>query len=553
MGKGDNSMMTWTHMWQILFPVTHRGVTLPGVTALALLLSSSLADAWDPPLGIPRPSFGITELAPQIPDPWTADRVGFYYVQSGGGNNDNGYPGNPRGKIPSTLPAGSVVILSGRYTAYHGGKCSITANGTQNNPVYIRGISKTQQPVITQGWEVCGSYYVIEDIKAEWANAVGEGRLFLFGDHGVVRHTDFRGDTGKGIGGVFLKGNNHVIWDNYFHDFGDVHATTDQDNHCIGMSDGTNTVWVVDNELARCSGDGVQLNGSSNDQLHHIYIGRNKSHHHKQTGLWTKKASDVIFSQNSCYGLRPSGSSPGAAMGYQYGPSMVWFLANRLYDSEEGFTGASSNGPGGNIYFVNNIVYDISTTATIDVKSPWHPGQAFLLWGEGNLFFVNNTIYNTQGGIGLPYRNPVFVANNIFASLQGNAPALLMDPASFSGNSVQNNVFQSGIQVQIGGSNYTTSQFQTAFPGKVVNNGEFDPGFVNAPGRDFHLKATSPAINAGIKASVYQTFVDRYGIDIAKDIEQVARPQGSAYDVGAYEAGTNSEVPPASPTALLIQ
>ena len=49
--------------------------------------------------------------------------------------------------------------------------------------------------------------------------------------------------------------------------------------------------------------------------------------------------------------------------------------------------------------------------------------------------------------------------------------------------------------------------------------------FVDAAIHDYHLAAGSPAINAGERL-----------VEVATDRDGVERPQGSAYDVGAYEA-----------------
>jgi hypothetical protein len=53
-----------------------------------------------------------------------------------------------------------------------------------------------------------------------------------------------------------------------------------------------------------------------------------------------------------------------------------------------------------------------------------------------------------------------------------------------------------------------------------------DPLFVNASGSDFSLQPTSPAINAG---------TDLTSSGVTTDILGVARPQGPAFDMGAYE------------------
>ena len=145
------------------------------------------------------------------------------------------------------------------------------------------------------------------------------------------------------------------------------------------------------------------------------------------------------------------------------------------------------------------------------------------------------------------------MANNIVSNLQKSTHVLITEPTSLVTDSLRNNIFDSGSHIQIQNAQYTTAEFQSAFAGKAGNNVEIDPGFVNGLGADFHLKTTSPAINAGVKHSVYQTFFDRYGIDISRDIEEVSRPQGPSFDIGAYEFETQSAgVPPLAPTVLTV-
>ncbi|MEW6338199.1 MAG: choice-of-anchor Q domain-containing protein [Acidobacteriota bacterium] len=56
----------------------------------------------------------------------------------------------------------------------------------------------------------------------------------------------------------------------------------------------------------------------------------------------------------------------------------------------------------------------------------------------------------------------------------------------------------------------------------AVNVGA-DPQFANLAGFDFHLDASSPAVDAGIETAA------------VRDLDGVPRPQGAAYDLGAYE------------------
>ena len=64
-------------------------------------------------------------------------------------------------------------------------------------------------------------------------------------------------------------------------------------------------------------------------------------------------------------------------------------------------------------------------------------------------------------------------------------------------------------------------------------------GFVNAAAADFHLQSTSPAIDAGKNLSAGDGYHS-----VTDDFSGTARPQGSAYDIGAFE------FVPAQPTAV---
>src|SRR5512141_2903850 len=94
--------------------------------------------AWQPPVGIPAPSFGIDEQAPLAPSPWSTNTAAFYYIEqsnpSCSDTNAYGYPASPRCTIPSSLPAGAVVELHGTYTVSHRSP-PLALSGTASKPV----------------------------------------------------------------------------------------------------------------------------------------------------------------------------------------------------------------------------------------------------------------------------------------------------------------------------------------------------------------------------------------------------------------------------------
>jgi len=70
-------------------------------------------------------------------------------------------------------------------------------------------------------------------------------------------------------------------------------------------------------------------------------------------------------------------------------------------------------------------------------------------------------------------------------------------------------------------------------PGQTQGNVNADPQFVNMGGADFRLRSSSPAKDAGTAAAPNNPFVT--GSAQPTDKDGVARPQGKAFDLGAYE------------------
>jgi len=127
------------------------------------------AQTWVPPVGIPAPAFGINEVAPPAPSPWTSPVPGFYYVEpthssSTDSSNAYGTPARPRKTIPTYLTAGSVVELRGTYATYHRSPAAFSLQGTASQPVFIRGKSTSERATATQPWAMTGQYFIVENI-----------------------------------------------------------------------------------------------------------------------------------------------------------------------------------------------------------------------------------------------------------------------------------------------------------------------------------------------------------------------------------------------------
>lgn len=499
--------------------------------------------AYTPPIGIPVPSFGLNEVAPALPSPWNNDVAGFYYIKSGGSNSGNGFPGNPRNAIPNSgIPAGSVVVIEGEYNTAHS---SLTLNGNASAPIFIVS-SSTAQAIIKKKWEMTGRYFIMDGVNAEWDNSSGNGKLVVTGSHVAIKNGVFRGDTNKGIGSVGISnGDNILFYKNTVRIAGDWKATEDQDTHAMSISTNISYLWVLENSFSRSSGDGIQINAANSTNqpnTHHIYIGRNVAFENKQNGFWTKQATDVIFSENEAYNHIPSGSSPGVGLGQQYGPENVWYLYNKIHDNYGGITIASrSGGTGENVYIIGNQIYDNNRNTAFDPLNSWS-NAAITSSGGINVFIVNNTLENNSAGIHTPTGSAKFVIQNniIGAPVATGANSIFVYESSTADLSeVDNNLFNGNAVIRWGRSTQDSlSSFQATF-GLCQNCEIADPMYVDSGNDDYDLLASSPAIDSGLASPVYQIFQDAYGIDIRRDAKGLARPQGSAWDSGAFEYSAN--------------
>lgn len=499
--------------------------------------------AWIPPIGIPIPVFGIIQVASIDPDK-------HYYIDETNPNStDSGNPlgtiSIPRKTIPMLLSAGSVVELNGSYSHSHSSPNHIILAGSINLPVFIRAYNQIIPPVVVKPWEVHGSYYVIEHINFASSadnSSVGTIAILAPSNFGALRYNNISGNLNNG--GMQLVSftsdlvEQFVVYKNIIHNNGDINANFDQDVHGIAIGQRVNNIWIIDNEISFNSGDGLQINAGTTNQstTHHIYVGRNISHHNKQSGLWTKQSVDVIFSENTCYGHRPSNSSLGAGLGGQYGPERVWYINNHIYDCDYGIIIASTSnlGTGLNMYFMGNLIHNIhSANPTVNAFT----SAGISLWSENNKFVVGNTIYDVDAGINSPAVNGTFnISNNIIGSITKENHFFFEQSSTANASTLGSNLLDGEVKIRWGSSTvYNFNDFKVFVHPKADNLINAPANFISPVDNNFHLAPTSVGIDSGLIDNIYDTFFSLYGIDISLDLDKTHRPQGSAFDLGAYE------------------
>jgi len=489
-------------------------------------LAPGVLDAWDPPIGIPMPPFGITQVA----GPATV------IVQGGG-------------SIPNPVPAGAVVEIRGAYTRNHTGGSRLQCAGTAQNPAYIRGGAANN---VTGDWEIVGSYCVIEGLKfgpGGFWTVLGPASFI------AVRDNDVSG-TLAGEGGLWIQNytvanvSNIVFLRNVVHNCGDWQANFDQDSHgtglyrdsaVVGTSATISNIWILDSEYRYNSGDGIQINGNGPTEIgriHHVYVGRNVAHHNKQSGFWSKEASDVVFSQNEVYEHHPptDNSASGQGMGFQYGPERVWFLFNKIHDCDYGIQVVSDDsGTGKDAYLIGNLIYRIHGAGS--ASDPYSPA-AIHMRGATRRYLINNTIYDADAGIESPVGYGfMYMVNNIIGApaKAGGMHIFLEDPGITGASIMHHNLLAGTVRIRWGtGTVYNLPAFQAA-TGQGLACLNADPLFVDPANGNFRLQSGSPAIDHGSVDPVYALYQGLYGVEIARDAVNLPRPVGLAWDMGAHE------------------
>jgi hypothetical protein len=234
--------------------------------------------------------------------------------------------------------------------------------------------------------------------------------------------------------------------------------------------------------------------------------------------------------------IKCTGSPGGAALGDDAG-------SNNTYDSNV------VNNIGGyptKCDYVHAIYVDDSGDVVTNNITYNNAGNGlYTNHGSGSITFANNLSFaNAEYGLGI---NGSSGADNIVASnniLVSNGIAGIKTWSTVTGthNQLTNNLLYNNASLYIQGGTVPLKNTITA-----------DPQFVNYQSNgtgDYHLKSTSPAIDAGVALGAP-----------AMDYEDNSRPQGNGYDIGAFEFGvaatpttavSDTPVPSTAPTSTPV-
>lgn len=222
-----------------------------------------------------------------------------------------------------------------------------------------------------------------------------------------------------------------------------------------------------------------------------------------------------------------------------------WNNPTQIGESGIGFSPSSADW-----WIEGNVIHDVGRIAAVNLDHG--------IYAEGsNATVINNIFYNMPHGWAIQLGNGAtswLIANNTFAfpnQTQGGGHIMLWN--SNSNITIRNNIFSNPL----GSQSYAIAQYTSTLSGCSVDHNLIygaasvmpspgsctlgsnvigaNPGFANISSLpyDFHVLTGGAGIDAGVTVS-----------SVIVDMDQIPRPQGSGYDLGAYEFYTPAPTPP---------
>jgi fibronectin type 3 domain-containing protein len=265
------------------------------------------------------------------------------------------------------------------------------------------------------------------------------------------------------------------------------------------------------------STEGVHTQGvsNSNTPTHHLIYEGIEIKGSRGDASHIRMTYGTIFRNMHIHDVRPSVADTSPASNIYFQSNTSGTEGNIVENSILGSNNDNEGGLGISMIGANDpIVRNTLITG--------NAGNACIVFREGtaNALFYNNICAKTNSGIViLSTSSNVKVYNNTIHGLtntgnNGIWGSCLRSSGTTALSSNQAALVKNNICWQ--------TQGPTTF--HVAGNLYTDPQFVSINSDDYHLESTSPAINAGITLA-----------EVTTDFDSVSRPQGSAYDMGAYE------------------
>jgi len=560
--------------------------------------NAQAASSYKMPIGIPDTTLDFQQEMPVRPSDWSVEKAGYYYInyQTGSDKQTYGTPEAPRKSFPAPALAGSYIEIAGEYTQGFTSKQNrvYRFNGTDDvwsagvaGPVWVTEAKDTDGVISSIGFIITGTNVFISDL--DFINdsklQIGSASDGYPAENIVARNIDISGG-GLSISGNkkvgTTKANNIVVFNSKIHDFGDLYSTTDDDNDPILISAGVSNVWVLENEIYNASGAGLQVLGTAERGItSNIYAGGNDIHHVRQSGMWLKYGSNIVFSSNYVHDIISTSWSPAKGMGAQYAPDNFWMINNHISGVEYGIRVGSTDSTTWDkkLYIIGNVIHDVEpvqagqTVGSIASTSSWQSAGIHLASAD-ELYVFNNLIFDVPNGIDVSSSNAkTWVKNNIIldvtrAHTEGNTGYHIMfeyinlNEYGF----IDNNYFGEGMNVYTKDSgnksqddSVATLNARAGASGNVQGTNIITPNNIDSimdaksiDSLDFtKINDAGTNVNDILITRFISLFPDTSEID--SDIFDKPRNLGNSIDIGPFEMnGFIPEKPTEAPVTPII-
>jgi hypothetical protein len=313
----------------------------------------------------------------------------------------------------------------------------------------------------------------------------------------------------------------------------------------LWMNGGGDHWRIIANDLSCPNGDGQQGCFTTNEISNVLFYGNYSHDNSSVLGTSSKQFHSVYFSTDSnhitvgwnkclnnftCRALQfhssPLGNGPGDPTGFQ---QFDLHVHDNFFDGDRcnGINFATIDPSKGPVEAYNNLIINVGrgpdsteggSEAYGAIYMPNYTPNQGQQPGTGTVLIYNNTIWNSGN----------------FSFLGTPGGAFENDATTNMTMNLRNNIVYSAVAATeyinpsntgaITGSNNVWFGSSSAAPTQTTGNITSDPLFVNIGNKDFHLQSGSPAKDAGLTIS-----------GLIMDLDGISRPQGPAYDIGAYE------------------
>ncbi|HEX2868560.1 MAG TPA: T9SS type A sorting domain-containing protein [Ignavibacteriales bacterium] len=424
-----------------------------------------------------------------------------YYVNATNGTDANSgksttLPWKTIQKAANTMaPGDTCFVAPGSYPE----RINVSTSGTQGSPIVFKALGTG---VVTKGFTIIASYITVDGFEVT-----------------ETSRTSWVDGTGFHIKGQYVK-----VLNNYIH-------ITYREGIRLGddpTSSATSNCLLENNKIIRVGQSGILVCGVNNVVRGNEIAGVvqwavTNPQNLDAVGLRFFGTGHIIcnnYIHDIMLGDPENGNAPHVDAVQTWGPATYITIEN-------------------NTFAMGEPTLNKQISMVTEVTAP-----------VNDLTYRNNVCYNTLRGLNIygshvsgtstPIEN-LKVENNTFDGFQDNPVELHDCPNAIVKNNIFNNTVELYIDdktasggLQIGYNSYYhtdgTLPQGTHYQGDLWGT---DPKFVDPSQRNYRLQAASGLIDKGCQLS-----------EITSDLSGTARPQGTGYDMGAYEYASSTTVNP---------